>query len=169
AIAALSGAAADGNYGARSCSQGGIYCTETADSIGYNGGYTGHDEPSLLFYSNTPGSGNSTQYRVQLPTDPKAQPTQGGGVATWTLQLHPAFSFGMALCDNQSGPNFTHAPCTPDSDTNIFDGTDPEGPDYIGKHPGTAFLEVQFYPPGWAPLPAAVSCDARQWCAAMAI
>src|SRR2546430_4077267 len=27
-------------------------------SIGYNGSYTGHDEPSLLFYSNVPGSGN---------------------------------------------------------------------------------------------------------------
>ena len=42
-------------------------------------------------------------------------------------------------------------------------------PDYIGKHPGTAFLEVQFYPPGWAPWPPGVSCDATKWCAAMAI
>jgi len=75
----------------------------------------------------------------------------------------------MALCDNQSAPEFTHAPCTPDSDTNIFDGTNPAGPDYIGKHPGTAFLELQFYPPGWAPWPAGVSCDPTKWCAAMAI
>ena len=44
-----------------------------------------------------------------------------------------------------------------------------DGPDYIGKHPGTAFLEVQFYPPGWAPWPPGVSCDASKWCAAMAI
>src|SRR6516162_7154066 len=28
----------------------------------YVGGYTGHDEPSLLFYSNTPGSGNNQAY-----------------------------------------------------------------------------------------------------------
>ena len=75
----------------------------------------------------------------------------------------------MALCDNQSAPEFTHAPCTPDSDANIFDGTNPAGADYIGKHPGTAFLELQFYPPGWAPWPAGVSCDATKWCAAMAI
>ena len=75
----------------------------------------------------------------------------------------------MALCDNQSAPEFTHAPCTPDSDTNIFDGTDPNGADYIGKHPGTAFLELQFYPPGWAPWPPGVSCDPTKWCAAMAI
>ena len=75
----------------------------------------------------------------------------------------------MALCDNQSAPEFTHAPCAPDSDANIFDGTNPRRPDYIGKHPGTAFLELQFYPPGWVPWPPGVSCDATKWCAAMAI
>ena len=96
-------------------------------------------------------------------------PTQDGTGRTWNFQLHPAFWLGMALCDNQSAPEFTHAPCTPDSDANIFDGTNPAGPDYIGKHPGTAFLELQFYPPGWAPWPPGVSCDATKWCAAMAI
>src|SRR5262245_34282681 len=144
-------------------------CAETADSIGYGGEYTGHDEPSLLFYSNQPGSGNSPNYHVRLPSDPNVLPNQAGTAGTWNFQVHIAYWFGMALCDNQSAPEFTHAPCVPDSDTNIFDGTDPAGADYIGKHPGTAFLEVQFYPPGWAPLPAAISCDARQWCAAMAI
>ncbi|MDQ6914451.1 MAG: hypothetical protein M3155_01410, partial [Actinomycetota bacterium] len=34
---------------------------------------------------------------------------------------------------------------------------------------GTAFMEMQFYPPGWAPWPAGNSCDARQWCAALNI
>jgi hypothetical protein len=123
----------------------------------------------LLFYSGAPGAGNSSFYRLQLPTDPKVMPNQAGTAGTWNFQLHPAFWLGMALCDNQSAPEFTHAPCTPDSDTNIFDGTDPAGPDYIGKHPGTAFLELQFYPPGWAPWPPGVSCDATKWCAAMAI
>jgi hypothetical protein len=108
-------------------------------------------------------------YHLQIPTDPKVMPNQAGTAGTWNFQLHPAFWLGMALCDNQSAPEFTHAPCTPNSDTNIFDGTDPAGPDYIGKHPGTAFLEVQFYPPGWAPWPPGVSCDATKWCAAMAI
>jgi hypothetical protein len=75
----------------------------------------------------------------------------------------------MALCDNQSAPEYTHVPCTPNSDTNIFDGTNPAGADYIGKHPGTAFLELQFYPPGWASWPAGVSCDSTQWCAALNI
>ena len=144
-------------------------CAEPADSIGYGGEYTGHDEPSLLFYSNQPGSGNSSNYAVRLPTDPKVLPNQAGTAGTWNFQVHIAYWFGMALCDNQSAPEFTNSPCVPDSDTNIFDGTDPAGADYIGKHPGTAFLEVQFYPPGWAPWPPGVSCDASKWCAAMAI
>src|SRR5262249_17251276 len=102
AIAALSGTPADNPYGGSNCSQGNIFCADPLDSIGYHGAYTGHDEPSLLFYSNTPGSGNSNKYRVQLPTDPKQQPRQDGTGATWNFQLHPAFWFGMALCDNQS-------------------------------------------------------------------
>jgi hypothetical protein len=151
------------------CSEPTALCAEPLDSIGYGREYTGHDEPSLLFYSNTPGSGNTNFYRLQLPTDPNVMPNQSGTAGTWNFQLHPAFWLGMALCDNQSAPEFTHAACVPDSDTNIFDGTNPAGADYIGKHPGTAFLEVQFYPPGWAPWPPGVSCDATKWCAAMAI
>lgn len=65
------------------------------------------------------------------------------------------------MCDSQSAPN-PGQPCTPDTDSNIFDGADPTKPDYIGKHPGTAFMEMQFYPPGWAPWPAGISCDAKQ-------
>jgi hypothetical protein len=151
------------------CDEPTALCTEPVDSIGYGGEYTGHDEPSLLFYSNTAGSGNSSSYQLQLPTDPKVMPNQSGTAGTWNFQLHPAFWLGMALCDNQSAPEFTHAPCVADSDTNIFDGSNDANPDYIGHHPGTAFLELQFYPPGWAPWPPGVSCDAHQWCAAMAI
>ena len=144
-------------------------CAEPVDSIGYRGAYTGHDEPSLLFYSNTAGAGNSNLYHLQVPSDPKVMPNQAGTAGTWNFQLHPAFWLGMALCDNQSAPEFTHAACTPNSDSNIFDGENEAAPDYIGHHPGTAFLEVQFYPPGWAPWPPGVSCDATKWCAAMAI
>jgi len=144
-------------------------CAESNDSLGYRGAYTGHDEPSLLFYSNAAGSGNSNLYHLTVPSDPKVMPNQAGTAGTWNFQLHPAFWLGMALCDNQSAPEFTHDRCVPNSDTNIFDGTDPAAANYIGRHPGTAFLEVQFYPPGWAPWPPGVSCDAKQWCASMAI
>jgi len=151
------------------CAENTALCTEPLDSIGYGNEYTGHDEPSLLFYSSGSGSGNSSLYHLSLPTDPKVQPNQAGTAGTWNFQLHPAFWVGMALCDNQSAPEYTNAPCTPDTDANIFDGSNPLAADYIGKHPGTAFLELQFYPPGWAPWPPGNSCDATKWCAAMAI
>ena len=151
------------------CDEGDPLCAESADAIGYEGRYTGHDEPSLLFYSNTTGSGNNNNYRLVIPRDPPTLPTQDGTGGTFNFQDRIAFWFGMDLCDNQSAPEFTHAPCTPNSDSNIFDGADPAQPDYIGRHPGTAFLELQFYPPGWAPFQEAISCDATKWCAAMAI
>jgi hypothetical protein len=151
------------------CNEGSPICAEAVDALGYQGEYTGHDEPSLLFYSDTPGSGNNQQYRMVVPKDPPTLPTQDGTGGTFNFQDRIAFWFGMDLCDNQSAPEFTHAPCTPNSDTNIFDGGDPTQANYIGHHPGTAFLELQFYPPGWVPFLNAISCDPTKWCAAMAI
>ena len=157
--------------GAHDCSSiTGYLCTDVLDSIGYNGGYTGHDEPSVLFYSNVPGSGNSNVYLIRLPKDPPTLPTQDGKGGTFNFQLHPAFFVGMAMCDDQSAPNPGGSPlsanirCIPDSDRNIFDGSDPTKKDYIGRHPGTAFMEMQFYPPGWVN-----GCTASQWCSALNI
>src|ERR1044072_4841051 len=48
-------------------------CAETADSIGYGGEYTGHDEPSLLFYSNQPGSGESSNQAVRGAKEPEGR------------------------------------------------------------------------------------------------
>ena len=151
------------------CQEGDPLCAETAEAIGYEGRYTGHDEPSVLFYSDKPGSGNNNRYRMVVPKDPPIRPRQDGSGGTFNFQNRIAFWYGMDLCDNQSAPEFTHEPCTPNSDANIFDGSDPAKPDYIGRHPGTAFLELQFYPPGWVSFEDAISCDATRWCAAMAI
>src|SRR4051794_41589273 len=63
------------------CSEPYALCAETVDSIGYGGEDTGHDEPSLLFYSNTPGSGESSLYKLPLPTHPKGLPNQAGHTA----------------------------------------------------------------------------------------
>jgi hypothetical protein len=140
------------------------------------GEYIGHDEPSVLFYSQKAGSGNDNTYLLTLPKDPPVRPIQDGSGGTWNFQLHPAFWFGMALCDNQSAPNprysgaaYRNVPCTPNSDTNIFTNTSASDPHYLGKHPGTAFMEMQFYPPGWVKWPVGNSCDATQWCAALNI
>jgi hypothetical protein len=145
-------------------------CTETTEPWSYQGAYTGHDEPSALFYSNVAGSGNSNLYQLNLPKDPPTLPNQAGTGGTWNFQLHPAFWFGMAMCDNQSAP-LPGAACAPDSDSNIFNSTDPNSPRFMGKHPGTAFMEMQFYPPSWGNVGTGISCgpDNTQWCAALNI
>ena len=131
-------------------------CTEVHDSQEVFGYYVGHDEPSVLFYSKVPGSGNHMTYHLTLPTQPVAHPDATGSTSTtWDFQLHPAFWFGMAMCDPDSYPNVTQT-CVPDSDTNIQP---------LAQHAGTAFMEMQFYPPGWFP----TSCTAGAWCAALNI
>src|SRR5437660_10750689 len=136
-------------------------CTEVQDSeqvFGQNV-YIGHDEPQTLFYSNVPGAGNRMLYKLQLPRDPApANPAN----KSFNFQLHPAFWFGMAMCDTQSFPEQVST-CTPDSDSNIVD------PAVSRTHPGVAFMEMQFYPPGWVAWPAGTSCDAKKWCAALNI
>src|SRR5579862_7702154 len=54
------------------CANASAMCTEVANSDEVFGHYVGHDEPSVLFYSNTPGSGNNVRYNLTLPTDPPA-------------------------------------------------------------------------------------------------
>jgi hypothetical protein len=76
-------------------------------------------------------------------------------LTTWDFQLHPAFWFGMILCNPDSYPNVTKK-CEADSDRNIKP---------LAQAPGQAFLELQFYPPGWVP----TSCTATRWCVAMVI
>ena len=116
-----------------------------------------------MFYSNTPGSGNRMHYHVMLPHDPAPRnPT----AKSYHFELNGAMWFGMALCDTQSYPEQIST-CTPDSDSNIVD------PAVSPNHPGTAFMELQFYPPGWIAWPTwavavgADTCNPTRWCAAM--
>ncbi|HEY7282959.1 MAG TPA: hypothetical protein VID47_15340 [Actinomycetota bacterium] len=172
------------------CNTNGVTCTEpyqnwedfswfdrVSKQVNINE-YIGHDEPSLLFYSHNAGAGNNQTYDLTLPKEPTVTPRQDGGGGSANFQIRPTFWLGMAMCDDESAPNpdypgsmypaSTH--CTPDSDSNIFIGEDPtDASTYMGAHPGTAFMEMQFYPPGWVPWPLGTSCDATQWCAALNI
>jgi len=123
----------------------------------------------VLFKSSRPGSGNDMTYTITLPKDPKTQPNaSGAGGSTWNFQLRPTFWFGLTMCDTESAPEFTKT-CTPDSDRNNLVGSNPNAPDYIGKHPGNAFMELQFYGPGYVPQFEGFGCTATQYCAAMTI
>jgi hypothetical protein len=143
-------------------------CAEVANSADVFGSeYVGHDEPSAVFYSNVPGAGNHMTYSLQLPRDPSANNPNKPG-KSYQFELNGAIWFGMALCATQSYPEQVST-CTPDSDSNIVD------PAVSPAHPGTAFVELQLYPPGWVPWPTwqvavgASGCDPTRWCAAMNI
>jgi hypothetical protein len=157
------------------CSVSRTLCTETYDSAVFGpNAYVGHDEPSLLFYSNTPGSGNTMTYHLTLPKDPSVTGDPRTNGKSYNFQLHPTFWFGMAMCDDQSYPESqvtfpgAGSTCTPDSSVNNVTFPNPSGTE-LAHHAGSAFMEMQFYPPGWAPWPAGVSCDPTSWCAALNI
>jgi hypothetical protein len=122
-----------------------------------NGHYVGHDEPSVKFISSTPGSGNTMTYFMRLPKDPRAHATNSGTVVD-AAELSPAIWVGLPLCDPRSYPQ---NPCTPDSDTNLGSISNP-------KDAGSAFMELQFYAPGF-PGPDEPGCLVTKWCSALTI
>jgi hypothetical protein len=164
--AALHGKTSSTGYDEPLCASRSSLCADTYDNPGDE--YVGHDEPSLEFKSGVPGSGNDISYTVTLPQDPNARPSSDGAGATWNFQLRPTFWFGLTLCDSESAPEYTKT-CTPDSDANDLVGTNPAAPDYIGKHPGNAYMELQFYGPGYVPQFEGFGCAATVYCAAMTI
>ena len=125
-----------------------------------NGRYIGHDEPSVRFLSKQPGSGANFSMTERLPVEPKALPTvrHPGKDVTHTFELTVAPWISTTVCDPDSTPML---PCTPESDANAPNGT------YPGA--GAAFVELQFYAPGFAPFADNISCDNTHWCSALTI
>jgi hypothetical protein len=143
----------------------GDLCTDpikVVDGKGYrfvdNGWYVGHDEPGIRFISHTPGSANTMTYLFKVPVDPSRAPTPSGSVTVYG-QDSIAPWFGLAMCDPDSYPQ---NPCTPDSDTNASGSLDPDAA-------GSAFMELQLYPPGFTPFIDSTSCSVTKWCAALTI
>ena len=125
-----------------------------------NDHYIGHDEPSVRFLSNQPGSGNNITFNERLPVDPAKLPTvrhPGKDVTHW-FERSIAPWFSTTVCDPNSAPLL---PCKAESDANAPAGS------YPGA--GAAFVELQFYPPGFAPFSDAISCDNSHWCSALNI
>ena len=71
-----------------------------------HGHYIGHDEPSVRYISNTPGSGADVTYVERLGKDPAQLPTvrQPGDDVTHFFELSVAPWFSMDLCDPNSSP-----------------------------------------------------------------
>jgi hypothetical protein len=114
---------------------GHLHCTDPLRSFTDNGQYVGHDEPSVQFFSNTPGSGFNAQWDFILPRERPATSNSGsvGGGPVQTFQNYPAFWVSMDLCDPLS---FPFGDCVGSSDSQP------------STNPGAALLELQFYPPG---------------------
>jgi hypothetical protein len=81
-----------------------------------------------------------------------------GHDVTHTFELTIAPWFSITVWDPDSTPLL---PCTPESDANAPHGS------YPGA--GAAFVELQFYPPGFAPFTDNISCDDAHWCSALTI
>ena len=125
-----------------------------------NGHYIGHDEPAIRFISNARGSGDDLTFVERLGTDPRALPTvrDPGNDVTHYFELTAAPWFSTDVCDPNSYPM---RPCTPESDSNAPTSSSPGG--------GAGFVELQFYPPGFAPFADNISCDDTHWCSALDI
>ena len=108
--------------------------------------------------------GNDITWKERLPFDPAALPTvahPGTDVTHW-FELSIAPWFSMALCNAESYPL---NPCKPRSDSNA-----PHHPPTFDQGGGgSSFLEMQFYPPGFAPFADSISCDNTHWCASLHI
>jgi hypothetical protein len=132
-----------------------------------NGHYIGHDEPDATFLSGAPGSGGNVTWTETLGRDPHGTPGNshpGSDLSKW-FELSPAPWFSMALCDPNSFPGTA---CTPNSDSNAPTCFGVNcGPTTQGG--GSAFMEMQLYPPGNAPFVDSESCDGTHWCAALLI
>ena len=122
-----------------------------------NGHYVGHDEPSVKFISHAAKSGNTMTYFMKMPRDPARHATNNGRVVDYS-ELSIAPWFGLPLCDPGSYPE---NPCKPDSDSNTGLNSPSDA--------GSAFMELQFYAPGFAPFVDNESCSKTQWCGAITI
>jgi hypothetical protein len=108
------------SYGETLCQERPFMCLDPYHSIGDNGAYTGHDEPTVQFSSHRPGTGGKDLlYYVKLPINAPVKPKQNGTGGTWDFQRRATFWFSITMCDTESSPNFTKK-CTPNSDANAL-------------------------------------------------
>ena len=150
------------------CTSRASLCADAYDNPA--GEYVGHDEPSVEFKSNVPGSGNDITYTMTLPTEPaKPSPPRAGPRRDVELP---------APADVLVRPDAVRQRVRAGVHEEVHAGLRRQRPrrheprrraNYIGKHPGNAYMELQFYGPGYVPQFEGFGCTARQYCAAMTI
>ena len=125
-----------------------------------NGVYVGHDEPSVKFISSARQreQHDLRHAAVQGPAGQADRSPHGKTVSDYA-ELSPAPWFGLPICDPELVPA---EPLQARQRLQQRAINDPNAA-------GSAFMEFQFYPPGYQPFVDAPSCDATHWCAALTI
>ncbi len=149
------------------CSNAAGMCTEVADSDDVFGHYVGHDEPSVLFDSNVrrvrepPALQHHAAHRPIGEQPERPRQVLQLRAQRGDLARHGDLRYAVLSRAGEDLPARQQQ--------NILD------PAVSPKHVGQAYMEMQFYPPGWVPWPTwqvavgASSCDPTQWCAALNI
>jgi len=78
-VTVVQGASTSTGYGESLCQQRAYLCLDPFHSIGEDGAYTGHDEPTVQFSSHRPGTGGKRLvYNITLPRNASVKPNQAG-------------------------------------------------------------------------------------------
>ena len=144
-------------------------CLDPYHSIGANGNYTGHDEPTVQFTrtgreraAGPDLPGHAAEERVAEAEPGRHRRHVGLPAAGHVLVQHHDVRHRVVAELHQE----VHAE---QRRKRALPQHQPESPHYIGKSPGNAFMELQFYAPGWVPQFAGFGCSATKWCANLTI
>ena len=149
------------------CTSASSLCTDVYDNPGDE--YVGHDEPSVAVQVRRAGLRQRPHVHDHAAARARSSSrTNNGAGTTWNFQLRPTFWFGHDPVRQRVGAR-VHEDCIARLRRERPRGPEPDKPDYIGKHPGNAYMELQFYGPGYVPQFEGFGCTAHQYCAAMTI
>ena len=134
-------------------------CVDAASNLG--GEYVGHDEPSVLFKSGIPGSGNDMTY-VSDAAEGSEDPAERVGCR--------AAARGTSSCGRRSGSGSRCATPSPRPSSPRSAHRTPTATTWSAairarrtisaSIPGNAFMELQFYGPGYVPQFEGFGCTA---------
>ena len=162
-LAAPATAAHADSYGESLCQERPFMCLDPFHSIGKNGAYTGHDEPTVQFSSHRPGTGGKRLHVLRHAAEEsadEAQPSRHrrdvGLPAARDVLVGPHALRHRVLAELHED---VHAEQRRNA---VFRSSNAHSPHFIGKGPGNAFIELQFYSPGWVPQFTGFGCSATK-------
>ena len=122
------------------------------------------------FVSNRPGTGGrDLTYTLTLPRNPPVRPNNAGTAGTWDFQLRATFWLEPDHVRQRVVAQLHQDVRAQQRRQRALPQHRPQSPNYLGRSPGNAFMELQFYEPGWVPQFDGFGCSATKWCANLTI